>query len=54
MIKLGGVVSIATGICLCALLHSDAPAAYNFFRLISAVFGIAAVLVGAMLLSIKD
>jgi hypothetical protein len=54
MIKFGGIVSIAAGVCLCAVLHSDAPAAYNLFRLISAFFGIAAVFIGAILLSIKD
>jgi hypothetical protein len=55
MRQLGGFVLLATGVCSCALVYfCKVPENLEFLRDLSAFFGIASILVGAMLLSIKD
>jgi hypothetical protein len=52
MRRIGGIFFLADGVCLCALVYFTKqifPLGY-----ISSVLGIASLLVGAMLLSIKD
>jgi hypothetical protein len=55
MRQLGGYVLLAGGVCLCTLTYfSKVPEQIEFLRELSGFFGIVSLLVGAMLLSIKD
>jgi hypothetical protein len=55
MRQFGGIVLLATGASACALVYfCRVPEQIEFLRDLTGFFGIASILVGAMLLSIKD